>query len=224
MRPFVLTEDFPSEILSGGGWINHLIFYRIPKNASTSLFKHLGQLNLIKKYEQKFNDLADKRLYKGWFDPTHAKPQEVFRVLGHEMANYFSFCVVRNPWDRAVSMYHFAKKHDLQSLYGIKGEISFETFCEILRERQGDSSFIGTNKQIDWISDPYPPKYILRFENLQKDFEIMLNKFNIHHISPQIPHLNATNHASYKDYYNERTKTIIESVFADDIYQLRYQF
>lgn len=103
-------EDYVSKLISGDRWIFHLIFYRIPKNASTSMTEHLGQFNLIKKHEKRFYELADRKLYKGWFDPTHAKPTEVYNVLRREMANYFSFCIVRNPWDRAVSMYHFAQK------------------------------------------------------------------------------------------------------------------
>jgi hypothetical protein len=43
-------EEYLPQLLGGGGWILHLLFYRIPKNASTSLSEHLGGLNLIKKH------------------------------------------------------------------------------------------------------------------------------------------------------------------------------
>ena len=43
--------------MGGGGWILHLVFYRIPKNASTSMMNHLGNLNLIKKNEEKLVDI-----------------------------------------------------------------------------------------------------------------------------------------------------------------------
>jgi len=90
-----MLEGGLDNLKMGHKWILHLIFYRIPKNASTSMTEHLGQFNLIKKHEKTFNELADKKLYKGWFDPTHAKPNEVYNVFKREVANYFSFCIVR---------------------------------------------------------------------------------------------------------------------------------
>jgi hypothetical protein len=210
--------------MGGGRWIFNLIFYRIPKNASTSMSEHLGQFNLIKKHEKKFHELADKKLYKGWFDPTHAKPNEVFNVFRNEMGNYFSFCIIRNPWDRAVSMYYFALKNDLGRLYGLKTNMSFETFCELLQDRKDDPYFIASHNQTQWMSGFYPPKINLRFENLKEDFAQMLKINNISHISSEIPHKNKTNHQFYKNYYNESSKKIIKQVFEKDIDVLKYIF
>lgn len=217
-------EQLIPSLMGGGGWIFHLFFYRIPKNASTSMSEHLGQFNLIKKHESKFHQLADKKLYKGWFDPTHAKPNEVFSVFKNEMRNYFSFCIVRNPWDRAVSMYHFALKNDLGRLYGLETDMSFESFCGLLQDRQDDCYFIASHKQTQWIEGYYPPNIHLRFENLQKDFAQMLKINNISHISPDIPHKNSTNHLFYREYYNDNTKRIIKQVFEKDVDVLKYTY
>jgi hypothetical protein len=203
-------------------WIFHLIFYRIPKNASTSMITHLGSFNLIKKHEQRFHEIADKKIYRNWFDPTHAKPNEALKVFKNELRNYFSFCIVRNPWDRAISMYHFATKENLFSLYNLKKDINFENFCHLLNERKNDYSFIATHKQVEWTTGVYPPKVILRFENLQEEFRGMLNKYEIRHISPNIPHENSTKHSHYKDYYNPETKKIIANVFEEDIDTFKY--
>ena len=212
------------QIMGGGGWILHLIFYRIPKNASTSLTEHLGNLNLIKKHEKKFHQLADKKIYKDWFDPTHAKPNEAYRVFRNELSNYFSFCVVRNPWDRVVSMYNFSLKEKLGSLYNIENNIKFEEFCQHLNDRRNDYSFIATHKQVEWTKGYYPPKVILRFENLQEEFRDMLEEYNIQHISPDIPHKNSTKHSHYKDYYTPETKKIIANVFEEDIDTFKYTY
>ena len=186
--------------------------------------EHLGQFNLIKKHEKRFHQLADKKLYRGWFDPTHAKPNEVYNVLKREMANYFSFCIVRNPWDRAVSMYHFSLKNDLGRLYNIKTEMTFEVFCELLKDYEDDPNFIASHKQIQWMEGFYPPKEILRFENLQEDFAQMLKQYNISHIAPELPHKNSTSHKFYQDYFNSNTKQIIKQVFEKDIDVLKYTF
>jgi hypothetical protein len=217
-------EEFLSQLMGGGGWVLHLLFYRIPKNASTSISDHLGNYNLIKKHEKRFHDQADKRLYRGWFDPTHAKPNEVYNVFKREMANYFSFCIVRNPWDRAVSMYHFSLKNDLGRLYGLKTEMTFESFCELLLDYKDDPYFIASQNQIEWMHGYFPPKIHLRFENLKQEFTKMLLEYNITHISPDFPHKNATNHKLYTEYYNTNTKSLIKQVFEKDIDTLKYTF
>jgi len=217
-------EDYVSKLISRERWIFHLIFYRIPKNASTSMSEHLGQFNLIKKHEKRFYELADRKLYKGWFDPTHAKPTEVYNVFRREMANYFSFCIVRNPWDRAVSMYHFAQKNDLGRLYNIKTEMTFEVFCELLKDYEDDPYFIASHKQTQWMEGLYPPNETLRFENLQEEFSRMLKEYNISHIRTELPHKNSTDHKFYQEYFNTNTKKIIKQVFEKDVDTLKYTF
>ena len=218
-----MNFSFPT-ITDDKKWILHVIFYRIPKNASTSMMDHLGPINLIKKYETLFQEKADKKVYRNWFDPTHAKPDEAYKILKNELSKYFSFCIVRNPWDRAISMYHFAIKQQLFSLYEVDVKLSFEEFCNVLYERKDDYSFIATHKQVEWTRGYYPPKVILRFENLQKEFRGMLEEYSIQHISPDIPHKNSTKHSHYKDYYTPETKKIIANVFEEDIDTFKYTY
>jgi hypothetical protein len=217
-------DEYLPQLMGGGGWILHLLFYRIPKNASTSISEHLGSFNLIKKHEKRFHEQANKKLYRGWFDPTHAKPNEVYSVFKREMANYFSFCIVRNPWDRAVSMYHFSLKNNLGSLYGLSNDLTFEEFCELLLYRKDDPYFIASQNQTEWMEGYFPPKIHLRFENLKQEFGQMLKDFNISHISPDFPHKNATDHKLYTEYYNTNTKSLIKQVFEKDIDTLKYTF
>lgn len=217
-------DFFPNEMMRCKRWIRHLIFYRIPKNASTSLYHHLGDFNMIKKNEQLFKEKANFKLYRGLFDPTHAKPYEVYNIFRSQMKNFFSFCVVRNPWDRAISMYHFALKENLGKVYNIHEKLSFEDFCNLLKDHQDNPYFIATHKQVEWIQGDYGPEVILRFENLNIEFANMLKDYDISHISPNIPHKNSTNHKIYTEYYNDKSKKIIANVFEKDIDTLKYTF
>ena len=188
------------------------------------MMDHLGSFNLIKKHQEKFHALADKKVYRNFFDPTHAKPDEAFKVFRNELSNYFSFCVVRNPWDRAVSMYSFAVKENLMRLYGLKSDMTFEEFCNELQDRKNDYSVIASHKQVEWTKGRHPPKVILRFENLQEEFCDMLQEYNIRHISPEIPHKNSTKHSHYKDYYTPETKKIISDIFEEDVDTFKYTY
>lgn len=208
-------------------WIWSVIFIRVPKNASTSIYSHLGDLNLIKKHEKIFNDVLFKnKLYKKWFSPTHAKPNEIYGIFGSLVKNYMSFAVVRNPFDRAVSMFQFAKEHKLAELYGESNDSSFEEFCEIMKENHANNTkdFIGTHQQVEWLNGAFQPNFILRFENLKNDFKEMLDACEIKHISSDIPHENSSKRSDYKDYYNSNAKKIIEKVFEKDIDTFKYTY
>lgn len=207
-------------------WVLHLIFIRIPKNASTSVYQHLGNFNLVNKHSQLFNKNANKPLYKGWFDPTHAKPNEIAELLPVKCSDYFSFAVVRNPWDRFVSMYSFSKKMNLWKLFDLKSEPSFETFCSITQEKFSNkaSDFFPIQDQCQWLEGPFKPKQILKFENLQLDFSKMLKDLRIDHINQILPHLNSTVHKNYEHYYTAKSRKLVEQIYARDIEKFKYSF
>lgn len=202
-----------------------VIFYRIPKNASTSIYDHLGHVNVIKNYEKEITERVDQRIYRNIFDPTHLKFFELQEyILSDCIFDYFSFVVVRNPWDRAVSMYKFAQKYNLKDVYKIKEEPDFETFCEILRDYSHDKFFMPANPQSDWICSYNPPKRILRFENLNQEFSDMVNEINLIGVDNKLPHKNSTKHLHYSEYYNSRSKKLIFEAFEKDIDTFKYTF
>jgi len=202
----------------------HLLFLRIPKNASSSIMEALGTRNITKRYQSELKNKLDKNIYKDVFDVTHARPNELRTVISSIELDCFSFAVVRNPWDRVVSMYHFGKKMGLAHLFGLNNDLSFDDFCETLKSREGDRSFLPVFKQIEWINSSIEVSEVLRFENLQQDFQNMLEKNNINNISTTLPHVNRTNHKNYRDYFNFNTKKIIKTVFEQDCDSFKYIF
>jgi hypothetical protein len=207
-------------------WIWSLIFIRIPKNASTSVFNHLGNINLIKKHEKSFERLLKDKTYRGWFSPTHAKPNEIHSILGNMVKNYASFAIVRNPYDRMVSMYHFAKKNNLAKLYSMSEEFTFKEFCEILLDKyvEQDKTFIAIHPQADWLEGVFKPNFILKFENLQKDFDNMLKQCNIKHVNSELPRENSTERSHYHDYFDFQSRKITEKIFEKDFNLFEYKY
>ncbi len=195
-------------------WIWSMIFVRVPKNASTSIYSHLGEHNLIKKHEKMFIDaLFKKKLYKNWLSPTHAKPDEIYGIFGNLVKNYMSFAVVRNPFDRTVSLFNGQQS-------------SFEHFCDTLKENHANNNkdFIAIHQQTEWFDGAFRPNFILRFENLKNDFQEMLDLCQIKHITADIPHSNSSNRTDYKNYYNSKTKKIIEKIFEKDLDIFKYTY
>lgn len=207
-------------------WVLHLIFIRIPKNASTSVYNHLGEFNLVNKHKKLFEKNAKKPLYKNWFDTTHAKPDEISELLPLRCNDYFSFAIVRNPWDRFVSMYAFAKKMKLWELFGLPQEPDFKTFCQIANESfaNNQKDFFLIQDQCQWLEGPFQPKQILRFENLQLEFSEMLHDLNVNHIPHKLPHLNSTRHLQYRNYFDAKSIKLVEEIFYRDIEKFKYSF
>jgi hypothetical protein len=207
-------------------WIWSMIFIRIPKNASTSIYNHLGDFNLIHKHKKEFDRFLNDKTYRNWFSPTHVKPNEISLVMGNMVRNYMSFAIVRNPWDRAISMYEFALKNDLGKLYGINSKMTFAEFCGLmmLKYEQQDKKFIAIHDQSSWLEGMFSPNFVLRFENLKEDFEKMLNECGIKHISPKLPHENSSKRGHYHDYFDFKSRRTIEKIFERDIDTFKYKY
>jgi hypothetical protein len=45
----------------------------------------------------------------------------------------------------------------------------------------------------------------------------MLDICQIKHISPNLPHENSSQRSDYKNYYNHKTKKIVEKIFEKDL-------
>lgn len=207
-------------------WVWSMIFVRIPKNASTSIYNHLGDLNLIHKHKKEFDRFLNDKTYRNWFSPTHAKPNEISLVMGNMIRNYMSFAVVRNPWDRAISMYEFALKNDLGKLYNMDTKMTFAEFCELmlLKYEQQDKQFIAIHDQSSWLEGMFCPNFVLRFENLKTDFEKMLKDCDINHVSPNLPHENSSKRGHYHDYFDFKSRRTVEKIFERDIDTFKYKY
>lgn len=150
------------------------------------------------------------------------KIQEIGR---HEWDRRISFAVVRNPWDKVVSHYHY-RVYTNQTGMG-DGHISFNDW---VRRSYGckDPVYYDQPKmfqpQVEWLKDADSNicvKEILRFENLAGDFNVLAEKIGKKVL---LPHVKKTSHKCYKDYYDSDAKKIIERVFLEDIDVFKYIF
>lgn len=200
-------------------WVWSLIFIRIPINADQIIYDHLGDLNLIRKKEKLFESEIKNKEYSEPFSATFAKPNDISIVLTGVLRNYLSFAVIRNPWERAFYMHDFLFKKE-------KTQLNFNEFCEFMMDKyeKKDSKFLPIHDQCSWLEGVFEPNFILRFENLNKDFSNMLDICQIKHINKNLPHENSTERKPYKEYYNDQSIKIIEKIFERDIDKFKYSY
>ena len=143
---------------------------------------------------------------------------------------YRAFAVIRNPWDRVVSRYFFAKKvieveKKVDPSYA--NVSSFEAFLEE-RHQWGSQKFMwhravrGWYPALDHVTDDTGTVRcdIIRFENLNED---LIKYFNIPMMS-RARNVTALNKGTYMDVYNNKTRQIVADWYARDIDCFGYDF
>ena len=195
-----------------------LTFLRIPKNASTSIYSFFGIANTIR------NECldADNSKYLNVFEPSHCTLQEAKELLGDYVAELPLLAVVRNPYDRMVSMFFFAKKHNLGQLYDISLD-SFDSFVEGFYKASEDPDFFHAKNQGDYMkgSDSVT---VCRFENLKNDISSFISDNKLPFNMDYFPKLNSTDHSNYKSYYSDKSKNIVKKMWQDDLTSFSYSF
>lgn len=146
------------------------------------------------------------------------------------LASYFKFTIVRNPWDRLVSAYHFLQQ-------GGYTEADQHWAKENLGQYRDFGSFVKQwlNAGNIWKWPHFQPQhhyfldrarlyamdFVGFFENLDEDFAHIANRIGR---DCTLEKMNASNRKDYKDYYDQETMNIVARIYADDIALLGYAF
>ncbi|WP_425044224.1 sulfotransferase family 2 domain-containing protein [Primorskyibacter sp. S87] len=150
---------------------------------------------------------------------------ELLEVMGDEAKDYFKFSFVRNPWDRAVSAYHYVcqRRPEMVSVN------SHPTFAEFTRAFADDpEQFLKIRyfrPQFEYLTTQdgdRPLDYIGHFENYDSDLRDVLKKIGIRRTL--IRHRKKTKRSDYRDYYDDRAREAIAGIYARDIEELGYEF
>ncbi len=137
-------------------------------------------------------------------------------IYGEEVwRTYAKIAIVRNPWDRIVSMWTTKWWHRSSNL---EEGCPLEFFITNLKphpHRICNSLFYTQilDEKID---------FILRFERLQRDFNSMLNSLGFE--NTPLPHIEKRDHAPYAKAYTEVSKNLVRIIFSKDISHFEYEF
>lgn len=153
--------------------------------------------------------------------------------LGLNERDFFKFSCIRNPWDRAVSMYYhilgfntqvYRESHEpLLNYYEKVKKMSFDEFCEF--QENAAIEQLQPTKLFMFHEGVYKIDFVIRYENLNADFQHCLDILQLEHV--ELP--NTFRHfrpadTEYRRLFNDKTKKIIERQFAFDIDFFGYEF
>lgn len=197
-----------------------LLFIHIPKNAGTSINSLLGQ------------DY-----------PSHIKASEIVEENGQNfLQNFFSFGIVRNPFERFLSLYNYARMEisyyhnnlfPEKSIYGkhldydLLKSASIAECAIYLKEGKlkHDEAWNHWNPQITWLYDNENNKCLVdkiyRLENLdelKRDLNRRGFKFKT------FPNLNQSKRHNYQDLIDLKSRKILEDYYKDDLEIFNYEF
>ena len=160
---------------------HNLLQIHIPKTAGTSVMTMLDrQLN-----EERIGGVHNT--YKQWT-----------KFINKE-TNVFT--IIRNPWDRVVSNYHWIQsggpdpnKYPLVKMALGK---TFEEYVDVYCKYD--------KAQYDFLAGGEDRIHLIRFEHLLPDLARYFHSINLKIKTDEMPHIYKTNHKHWQEYYNEET-------------------
>lgn len=201
--------------------INNIYFIHVPKNGGTSIGKTLG----LNEY-------------------MHIKAWEV-KASGnnHLLKNNFSFGVVRNPFDRFLSLYNYARMdksyyHDniIQPLnparprhldYTLLKNATIKDCVNYLKEGKlsHDSQWNQWEAQYTWLYDLKGRrklvKKIYKLENLD---ELKKDLNDLGYNIDEFPQLNSSKSNRYRELIDNESREILEEIYKKDLQLFNYKF
>ncbi len=156
----------------------------------------------------------------------HKTALEKIDEAGQENWNRkFTFTIVRNPWDKVVSHYHYRVKTNQTDLHD--KPIGFREWVRCAYGTQ-DTRYYDNPKmfmpQTHWISDRSGNSLvdkIIKFESIEQGFNEVLEELGM---KATLPHFKKFNRGAYSEHYDEETSAIVKKCFESDIETFDYQF
>lgn len=147
--------------------------------------------------------------------------------------NAFKFTFIRNPWDRAVSLFMHQTKGDGHFKDWLLSTVEKDGHPKDRRQpwklsdkmhSTGGHSF-PWKSQTDWLVDnngKINMDFIGRYETLDRDFKAMCEMIGVK--PTRLPVINKSDHYSYQSYYDPECKEIVASWHRHDIVRFNYKF
>lgn len=205
------------------------VFVHIPKTGGTALSLALedrahkddiliGDTPKAIKRRRRLKDLqARGRLWK------HSTMADIDGVLGPEvMEDIMVVALVRNPWDRMVSYYHWLRMQDFDHpAVKIAHSATFADFTAHPMVRES----MKRNPYGSYVRNPNGEEYPALFARLEHFAADIVPLENHLGFKLALPRANTSERESdFRGYYNDHTAALVAEVCAEDIARFGYSF
>ena len=206
------------------------IFVHIPKTGGTALSLALearamkddiliGDTPKAKRRRGRLKDVQSAgRLWK------HSTLADIDGLVSaDDLEGMFVFTLVRNPWDRLVSYYHWLKEQDFDHpAVTLAKELEFPDFVR----NPHTAKSMRANPYGSYLRDVRGQEraaHFIRLEHLGEDLAPL--EAHLGFGLDEIPRFNASNRArDHRAYYDEATKLWVENLCKEDITRFGYSF
>ena len=201
------------------------IFVHVSKTAGSSISK-LVEPHCIK--EQK--NLPLKLLSRAGLVPNwrwhHYRIHAPLRVPERRMpAGLFEkmtkFAVVRNPWSRLVSEYHYKMQGRGQQRRMVERLGTFSNWLRWMGSASDTSPYKPQVNMLKRRDGSMGIDHLLRFESLATDWNAFSKSIGI---SEALPVLNTSSHQDWRAYYAKEDAEFVADVWKKDIEAFEYRF
>ena len=150
-----------------------------------------------------------------WPGLKHHDAREAKNKCGNDRwTNSFKFAIVRNPFDRVISMY-------VGMWYrGRQRGVKFETLEEFLTSIPKNPREAGITC-CDYINEEMD--YVIKFETRNDDIDEINKRYNLK-IDKHLQCRRTRRKADYRPYHTPETIQLVEKHFQDDLIRFNYKF
>lgn len=198
----------------------NVVFIWIPKTAGTSLTQTMGVRKLKTLRSIRYRFCGRGRVTFG-----HVNYAELLSN-GYVSKSFdkrsYKFSIIRNPYDRAVSLYMYLKRKGI-----LDESMSFLNFCQKLVDEgvapiglYNTAGLSQCNPQTVWLNG-LSDVHLFRYESLADEIQELSKQVGI--TTTTLPRLNATLRRDWRTYYCPKSLDIVSHFYKSDFDQLGYE-
>lgn len=211
--------------------INHhlkSVFIHIPKNGGSYIAETLSNYYGFKTY---YLQRPDHKLFCNGKDTSVDKHEnkihgtlmyyktspyinKIMNMNENKWNSYFIFTFIRNPYDRIISGWNYVNKHKIPFKYYININFNDNSY-NYWHVFMSQTRHIIDNGKIR-------ADFIGKFENLEHDLKIILNKLGIKDTIHKKFIKNGKNHDKYITYYNSEILEKVNIIIKEDLDNFDY--
>lgn len=207
-------------VIRDGFW-----FVDIPRTSSSSIRSELGQQfgRAHGKRKVMQAEFARPQLFSD-----HLTARQMRSIIGpRHWQKLFTFTMVRNPWDRVHSMYHYRRK----IAQNLPAGWTFDDYvCALVEADERSAHFaldayrLGAADYVTGEDGEVIVSYIARFERRSEDLQHIAQTIHCEALGQRVLQYAAPKGRHYSEFYSDKTRELIARRYAQDVELFHYSF